>query len=487
MNASRRRCRLGGILAVIFLSLTPAGCGRPSGERSGGDVAAPTSGPLNVVLVVLCSTRYDRTSLSGMHRDTTPFLAELARSGVSFNRALSASSWTKPGTASLITGTTPNVHALTGGSYSVYEIASGAVEPNRVLAEGFVTLAELLQGAGYQTAAFINNVNAGDFFGLTTGYDLAVVEHRVTTDRLMERFDGALENRDPSRPFFTLLFTLDAHIPYQPSREDYERFRRTEVTASAERFPAFREQQGLEIDAAIRKEGPISEDQKARLVDLYDAALATTDRRVSRLMEVLERHGVAQDTTIIVTADHGEHFFEPKRTGISRVGHGWGLDQPVLHVPLVIAGASVPAERHGERVSHPVSTIDLYPTIAEIAGAELPLGPQGTSLQPLIQRSGEFEPRPVFSSLGGFLHTTQDERFKLWSGDGRFELYDLDADPTERTDVKQQFPSEARRLREAMESTLELEATLRSIIGLGAERALTPEMEEKLRSLGYLQ
>lgn len=81
----------------------------------------------------------------------------------------------------------------------------------------------------------------------------------------------------------------------------------------------------------------------------------------------------------------------------------------------------------------------------------------------------------------------QDQRFKLRFNDGRYELYDLEGDPTERTDVKEQFPAAARRLREAMDATLQLERMLRGVIGSGAERELSPEMEENLRSLGYVQ
>jgi arylsulfatase A-like enzyme len=437
----------------------------------------------NIVLVVLCSFRLEHSSLAGYSRPTTPFLAELAASGVYFENAVSTSAWTKPATVSLITGLTPNVYNLWDG-YPIEDTLKEGAAPNRILPDRAVTLAEVLRDAGYATAGRINNVNAGDFFNLTQGLDDVITRHRMTTPVILDELAEWLADRDRDRPFFFFLFTLDAHVPYKPDYESYLLFNRSPESVSEEQFPTYR-RRVLRRTARRAEAGQrVPPHLRQRWIDLYDAGLALLDRNLARLPKILEEVGVASETVIVVTADHGEHFFEPGLEGALQISHGQDLTEALVHIPLVIRGPGIPAER---RITHVVRSIDIFPTLAELAGAEPPPWLQGRSLVPLVLGKGKDLPElQAFSSLAGVLHTLRQGRYKTRHLGENRALYDIVADPHETRDLWQQEPAIARHLDRALDRWLAQEEELSRILSESESRELTPEMIEHLRSLGYL-
>jgi arylsulfatase A-like enzyme len=464
-------------LAVASAALLAlAGCGQPSPPPRAARPPAPPDAP-SIVLVTLCSLRLSHTGLGGHHRPTTPFLDALAAGGTVFETAMSASSWTKPATASLLTGFTPNVHRLSD-TYDVPGVRRGTVKPSRVLPDDTVTLAECLRAGGYDTGCRVNNVNAGPFFNLTQGFDDIGAVFTQPTAGMIDDLAAWLATRpDPGRPFFFLLFTRDAHHPYRPRHETFVRFAQDPPVPRA-RFKAWRARINRRVRDLARRGEPVPPRLQRAWVDLYDAALADLDEALARLPAVLAQAGVADRTLIVVTADHGERFFER-----GQIGHGGRrLDQAVLHVPLVFSGPGIPA---GRRIRGLVRTIDVFPTLATLAGVTPPPALQGTSLAPVLSDGGaEPPPGSAFASNGTAHAVRVDDWVLMRRANGREALFALRDDPHERSSRLDSEPERAASLRAELERWRSEEQTLHA--GDAATRKLSPEVVSQLEALGYL-
>lgn len=481
-----------GLVAGFVLSLGLLGFGLlVTGCTSKDETPVPPVIDLperpNIVLVVLCSFRQDHTGFGGYSRPTTPFLDRFAAQSVLFEQAFSASSWTKPSAASLYTGLTPNVHQMID-DYPIHSILQGDGKPPRTLPEAIVTLPENLRQAGYATGCRVNNVNAGEFFHLTQGCDDAVTRHRMPTGEMIDDLASFITDLPAGKPFFYLLFSLGAHVPYTPDYEDFLRFNRGDGVPTEDEFRHFPNDISEAMNRAVTSSEPVPEDLKQTYIDLYDASLASLDRRLSRLPEVLAAAGMADDTMVIVTADHGESFFEPGRRGHRQTTHGYDLSEAVIRIPLLIQG---PGLTPGQRFPQVVRSIDLFPTLVELARSEAPLLLQGQSLTPLLYGDGGgdgFPSHTAFSSRAvGAHHSVHDGRYKLHFGtDNSYSLFDTQEDPYELRDIKQDDRALTQRLKEALDHWREHEETLRPIVGQAGSRDLTPEMIEQLKSLGYL-
>jgi arylsulfatase A-like enzyme len=488
--------RFGRIGLAAGLCLLAAACGPDAATREAPprrEASQPQAGPQrpSFVLVVICSLRYDHLGFAGYPRGTTPFLDSLARGGVRFAHAMSASTWTKPATASLLTGLTPNVHGLTD-YYAVGSIQSRGFAPRRTLADSVVTLAELLSGAGYATFARNNNVHAGVFFNLMQGFDdagPAVTEEE--TPALLEDFERWLDRRDPARPFFFFLLTRDAHVTYQPAYESYRRFAAAPVPEDAYADFPFELMKALKRARSDGAEVP--EAQQRQWIDLYDGELAQLDAALAELPGILERAGRSRETVVVVSADHGEHFFDPHGS----ISHGGPiLDEPLVHVPLVFQGPGIPAGRVVEDV---VRSIDVYPTLAQLAGVEPPPVVQGRSLVPFWTDAPAPPPASAFASFEEPVeeagsgpprrsYAVRLGRHKLEQRpDGSVVLYDLERDPLELEDRVGSDPETVLNLKAELDRWLAEETALGALVARGETRELSPEVLEQLRELGYVK
>jgi len=475
MPCSVDRRRLGLVVAAALLASLGAGCRdvAPSAKEVVG------SRP-NVVLVVLCSFRPDRMGAMGSPRGLTPFLDRMAAEGTLFENAVSASSWTKPSTASLMTGLTPGVHGMRD-FYRPGEIESGEALERRVLPESVAILPAALARAGYDTFCRVNNVHAGEFFGLTWGCQDQVTRFGMDTDEMVGQLAGWLDRRESGRPFFAYLFSREVHSPYQAPYEDFREMRPGGDVPPPEDFAAWRDGVRRKVWRLAKARRPVPEPLRRSWIDLYDAQFPGLDRALSRLPGLLAGRDAERDTLFLVTGDHGERLFEG-----GRIDHGGPrLDQAVLRIPLLAWGAGVPP---GRRVSPVVRSIDVFPTLLDLAGAERPVVLQGESLVPLIW-PGEEEPpsRSAFSSAGrhSFAVRLGSYVLRLRRRQGR-ALYDLETDPWERHDLLSEEPEVARRLQRELRRWLNEEKALSRAVDDASTRELPPEVIEELRALGYL-
>jgi len=455
--ARRSMVPLAATVAVLGLGVNVA---RVMEERHAlANLAPARPGAPNVLLLILDTVRAASMSLYGHPRPTTPQLERLAARAVVFERAATTASWSNPSHASLMTGHFPyNLSADWGVD----------------LDDTHPTLAEVLQRAGYRTAAFSAN---NRYFSRQSGFgrgfarfdDFAILSVGATlratwlgnelagrwerlcrflgigmrcrtgrkhaTDVLGPLQDWIGEGGD--RPFFAAANLMDAHL-YEPPEPFAGLF------ASARRRTLWERGVGRLARMFGRSSAPSgpSVPLRVRQHEAYEGTIAYLDSQLGRLLDQLERHGILQNTLVILTSDHGEEFGEH---GVSL--HGKSLYWPVIHVPLVVwLPGGDPA---GLRVREAVSIRSIPATVAHAVGlTEHPL--PGRSLARAWDGTGivgdtvlvELSPEPTTSlearapvAKGNMKAVVRGSLHYIRNGDGSEELYDLDADPWERDNL----------------------------------------------------
>jgi len=395
--------------------------------------------PRNILLVTIDTMRADRAGCYGYSAGTTPVLDGLARSGTVFENARVHAPITGPSHASLLTGTFPTFHGLSGNLQAL---------PS----EGVATIAECFRDAGYRTAAAVGAFVVASEWGFARGFDtfrdelpLAPNNASVLPERPGEAVVADAVSwiaESPGEPFFLWVHLFDPHLPY---------------AAPASFGSAFR--------------------------DPYDAEVAYADSCVGTLIEELRKRKLLDDTIVVVTSDHGESLGEHTEDT-----HAFFLYNSTLSVPLVISAPGLVAKNH--RVRALARSVDVMPTLLELAGVPIPGTVQGVSLAGQA-RGGAEGP----SDRASFAMTDELYLAFGWSplrsieqGGWKYvrapkpELYELSSDPGERTN---RAAGDADRVRE-LEALLarELEATKGSL--RHEETSIDPATLERLMSLGYI-
>lgn len=453
--------------------------------------------PPNIVLIVIDTLRADHLGSYGYHRPTSPHIDDLAARGALFERASSVAPYTRPSTASILTGLYPSVH--------------GAVTHADSIAGEIPTLAERLGAAGYLTAGFHRNGNVSETFGFGRGFDSYISPDKEywrslkkagkskpgqlfvsqVDDSLLTRKAVPFIREVESTPFFLYLHLGGGHDPYAPPR-DSTSFLDAPLTETAELFyrqpVKSQRDQPTVLRRMITGLLPLDDLDRRQIVDLYDGEVAFADRQIGAVLAALEESGRADDTLVVVTSDHGEEFWDH-----GGLGHGQHNYQELLHVPLVIAGPGI----ESRRLKTPVSLIDLTPTILDLAGLEPPGDLPGRSLAAVL-RSRRKEPAvaPVYAEgLLRMRHNGDPMLFRsLQLGDlklvldfqrQRKELYDLAEDAAETRDLIADRSRDARGL---LETLIEIHGRNLESPYLGQVEAVEvpQELEEQIRALGYL-
>jgi choline-sulfatase len=440
--ASRRR--LSGLALWVAVGLLAA-CEKPEAPASVRARLAEIGRP-NVILIVVDTLRADWTSPYGHDPAVSPELQRWADRGVVFEQARAQSSWTKMSMASMLTSLWPRSHGI--------RLASDG------LAAGAVTLADVLQGAGYRTYAVQSNGWLEQSFGFHQGFDHYVFPNaRISVnalgagsvwphaDRVFGEGVRLLDAHDGSAPFFLYLHFMDVHEYAAP--------------------PEFKSFGGGEAGA-------------------YLASIRWIDDTIERLRRKLERDGLAASTVLIFASDHGEAFGENRAKG-----HARNVFTPVLNVPLLI---HLPFAIEPVRVASQVRNLDIAPTILEIAGVAVPDDFEGESLLPLIEASSAEPDRPNFAALGPPILTGAVEQVAVndgsWSlarnlDDGGKEfLFERELDPWEEANLVDLEPGAAARLRSVLDAHLAVEPREEA---RATDVRIDPNIAEALRAMGYLQ
>jgi arylsulfatase A-like enzyme len=335
--------------------------GSPAPYVSPGPRRAREGAP-NLVLVTVDTLRADHLEPYGYQRPTAPTLSALARDGVVFDLAISQAPETLHSMAALMTGLYPHVVDRT------FELREGR---GPFVDSAFHALAERLAAGGYHTGGFVSNPFLRARNGFAQGF-----EHYDDTSGMYfwgasGRTRQAEDVVDPAiawlaqaePPFFLWIHVMDPHHPYEPAvPAPWEE-------AASTTFTAFDEEYGtLDIPGYTRRLEELGTGRRRfqpgeldYLVGRYDAEIRQSDRAIGRLVEELRSRGFGDtNTTIVVTADHGEEFAD--HGGMT---HGHTLFDELIHVPLIVQGAGV---SRGARVGAQVRLIDVAPTLLDLAG-----------------------------------------------------------------------------------------------------------------------
>jgi arylsulfatase len=444
----------------------------------------------NVLLVVCDALRGDHVGppADGAGPSLTPNLDALAADGVRFTAAVSQGFRTPISMPSLFTG-------KYAGRLQWFRMPSPFAlrrEVTGVLLGKEATLPETLARHGYRTAGIHSNPLLSRLFGYDRGFEFfdddlflagtalpralkrwayrlpqlfRVASHLSaarTTDKAARWLRG-----EPS-PFFLWTHYMDTHGPYRSQ-------------ASIRYLTRLRAH--LLYQKAVSRPQAVTEDERRRLHGWYRAQVRYADTHVGRLLEFLQGQGRLDDTVVVVTADHGEEFGEH-----GHYSHHSTLYQTLLHVPLIV---KLPRGRHrGTVVDRPVALVQVMATVLDAVGLPSPPGLDGPSLLPLLDGWPGATPEWILSEAKAWPEYKASIRHGRWKcivdrRRGRRELFDLETDPGERTNLTDTAGDVGDRCEG------ELHAMLAALSRQAApERALTGDMDaattERLRDLGYL-
>lgn len=380
----------------------------------------------DVILITIDTARADAFGFAGNNRVRTPFLDSIAERGVVFTNAHAHNVVTLPSHVNILTGLYPFQHG-------VRENSGFTLDP------AHASIATMLRNAGYATGAFIAAFPLDARFGLNSGfgtYDDNYGKGRATVDFIMQERSAQTTLEPAARWWhsnegqkrFLWVHLYDPHAPYQPP----------------------------EPFASEYRDNP------------YLGEIAYVDRALgSTLAPILAANSNA---LVIVTSDHGEALGEH-----GEKTHGLFAYESTLKVPLIIAGAGIGPRREAAYVRH----IDIVPTILGATGATSPSKLPGASLLGSIAaRETYFESLSAalnrgWAPLTGVIH----DGMKYISLPVA-ELYDLERDPEERTNLREQRRRDAEKLRKLLEPMLQA--------SVSASRNVSGEEIARLRSLGYV-
>ena len=406
-----------GRVSLVFLTALICACGeRPEPP---GRVGGPS-----VVLISIDTLRSDRLSSYGYTAGSTPRLDAFAGHATLFARAYSSCPLTLPAHATLLTGLDPPDHGVRDNR----GFALDATHP---------TLAERLREHGYRTSGFVSSMVLRRSTGIARGFDVWDDGMDGDTSRTFAQRRGdetvarAIDwlDRRGDGPFFLFVHLYDPHSPYAAP-----------------------------------------EPWNGRFDDPYDAEIAWTDALIGRLLDALSERGLYREALVLVVSDHGEGLGDHIETE-----HGLLLYREALQVPLIV---KYPGQTVGTLRRDVVGLIDVMPTVLDVAGdaglvlpgrslrLPAPDTPRGLYAETFFPKH-QYGFSPLRSAIRGNLHFIEAPRS---------ELFDLEADPQERSNLM--------RTRSAPPSLL----AVLDAVGTGREvrTEISPEEQEKLASLGYV-
>jgi len=484
----------------------PATASSPQAVSEGG---LPKARRRSVLFYLIDTCRADHLSVDGYARPTTPFLEKLAARGVRFDHCFSQAPWTKPSMSAILTSCYPTVtgmHQLVGQ-----------------LDNRFVTLPESLRDAGWYTVGFSANPLMGRLSNYAQGFrrffDAGAILPNVyaihSTSGSAKALNGHVLpwiEQNAEWPYFLYVHSVDPHENYEPAPEYLKLFAdpaheaqyRKEWQAlvdvkpgqvanvcTQERF----EKAGVEI-------GPFIEYGQ----QLYDADIRANDDEIARVVDALDHKGQLDDMIVVVTADHGEEFFEHGGTS-----HAFMLWNELIHVPLLIIAPGLLPE--GLVVKDPVQSLDIYPTLLDLLGVTPQEGLQGRSFAPQC-RGEPGDGRMIFSENH---ETPGSEESRVLQNQGvtlsvirgpwkfilnlkcptdrprpRAELYRVDHDFAERKNLAEEQPQLGVELEQALLSWWAANSARREGVSVGdltldALQEADPDTVERLRKLGYVK
>jgi arylsulfatase A-like enzyme len=474
----------------------------PSPEAQGKNQA---ENPPNVIMIVIDTMSAENLSLYGYPRNTSPNIERFAKRAVVYHAHQSGGNFTVPGTASLLTGMYPWTHrAINHAGLVARELTERNIfdilpkpykklgfsqnlwathlleqfnrDINILLPPTLFTETQQVFGDKFPkdtNAAYLSldefmfwddDPPASLIFGIPHRALLVHKDVHADADnpdyplgipstgllpinfRLDTLYDGVMStlfNLDgqTDSPYLAYIHLWGVHEPYKPHEQFHGMF--NDGWKPVPKPPH-------------RVGGKKSEKALLKRRQNYDEYIASVDFQLGRLFDFLEKNGILEKSYVILTADHGESCERGTQ------GHTTPLlFQPLIHIPLLV---SAPGQRERLNVYSPTNSVDILPTLASITNQPIPDWCEGQPL-PGIHGLSQAAPRSsftveakgssAFKPMNRFTMAMRQDNYKLihyknWTEYDFYELYDLESDPEELTDLYDKMPGVANRLKEEL-------------------------------------
>lgn len=422
----------------------------------------------NVLLISVDTLRADHLGAYGYPLPTSPEIDRIAREGVLLTDAITPVPTTAPALASLLTSKHADGHTVR--------------ENFGELPDAITTIAEAFSEAGYDTAAFYGNGAIKNGFGQGFETFEPFADHWYFRDRAGGR-KALAWLKTAEEPWFLWVHFMDPHGPYDSSPpERSASFEYEETPLMLRELPRIEQNYGIDV---LPKYQQLPE--HARVVDYvrrYDGEIVGTDVEIGRLRTALEKSGTLDRTLLVLTADHGESLGEQKYF----FQHGAHLSDPSVRVPLVFRHPRLPA---GTRNETPASLVDVFPTIAALAGVAVPDGLVGRDLSTALEK-----PDPSRDHVRTSYTVTPSQKTAVRRGHWELRGHPKSKeapDDFERIDLYDLRTSPPRRV--PADDEAEVRAALRPLLIAAArevrQEKTTPRIpteaeKARLRALGYI-
>lgn len=381
----------------------------------------------------------------------TPNLDKLAKKAVRFDRGYCQYPLCNPSRTSLLTGRYPTTTKVMDNlinfrdqdpewvtlpqffrsqgwtTLRVGKIFHGGIDDQKAWDVGGEPLKDRKQRTPAEQAKYVKQ---SDRWEAVEGKGEKLIDYQ-TAERAI-----ALMEKHQSGPFFLAVGFSRPHSPLVAPKEYFDLYDPSKIPLPVDFAPRPTLSAGMPKEALPMVNGDLfikrdaSKEEAQKMIAAYYACVSYIDAQVGKLLEALERLGLADNTIIAFWGDHGYHLGEKGKWS----KHG-ALFEVTLRVPIMIA---VPGQKSkGQSSPRPVQLLDLYPTVAELCGLKPPAGLQGHSLVPLLRDPIAEWQHPALSVVqrGKVLgRSIRTERFRYteWSADGKIaELYDHAQDPHE--------------------------------------------------------
>jgi arylsulfatase len=434
---------------ALGLAMLISGCDFGAEPRSPIAEQLPVRADMNVLIVSFDALRADALGLYGYHRDTSPNLDAFAQQALVFEHAYSAAPVTPTSFASAFTG---QLSFRVFHSWSLLETT---------------TLAGVYSSAGFNTFAVLNNAQ----LVAERHFDQGWQSYQVLNDpdeTVLETGLAEIERMGDQR-FMGWIHFISPHTPYDP-RPMSEHFYDPSYSGPIQ-------------SAAGELTHVENDDDLKRVRDLYDGEIFFADHLFQRLIDRLTQLGLMDNTLIVVTADHGEEFYDH-----GKLQHNSQYEE-VIRIPMLIRHPDV---ARGSRTDAPYLNADLLPTLAAISGIAIEEVPDGIDLtrpwRPDRLRVSVGMTGRLLRQVSGTREN--DKLIVTCKPDYAEEMYDLGQDPGEQSNRILDDPELAGRLYADIERIAFMDpcdAIQRAASGVAPETGLTEEQIQQLKSLGYLQ
>ena len=427
-----------------------------AGQARSGQAARPN------VLFIMADDLNNDMGTYGHPLVKTPNLDRLAARGMRFDRAYTQFPLCSPSRVSLLTGLRPDT---TG----VHDLQTDF----RKVIPDVVTLPQMFRRSGYVAARvgkiyhygnpgqigtsglddpaswdeFVNprgidkdeeskltNFTPTRGLGSALAYYASPAPDEEHTDGKVAAETIALLEKNKDRPFFIGAGFYRPHCPYIAPQKYFDLY-------PLDRIPAPAASSASQVPAAAWFTNPphweLSEQQQRESIRAYYASISFLDANVGRVLDALDRLGLTDNTIVVFVSDHGYHLGEQGQ---------WmkmTLFERSARAPVIVAGPGVSSK--GRSTSRVVEFLDLYPTLADLAGVAAPPGLHGRSLTPLLKNPKAKWDHPALTQVRrgpaatgymGYSVRTEKWRYTEWEGGKRgAELYDEAADPHERRNL----------------------------------------------------